>query len=277
MFQFAKQPQSILKLIGDSLRLYRDSFAKIWYALAGCFAVGLVRYFGLVQTIIAPSSVTPKPSNTNMILHPTFSSLMLSALELLLILVIVYFLFFLVMHRMQNLSKDPNISWQKSFLAMKKNFFKMLLSQLFIILFVIILAAPAGVIKIAMVTALTIFIEIFAILLISFVAPIILFEQEKIFSAFKKSILLVWGKWWRTFLVLLWAPLIAIILFFLLVLAFNSIFVAHKSSNIFTLVLMLGTDLFHHFVLLPLGIAAILVQFNDLKLRSKNKLVKNLK
>jgi hypothetical protein len=101
----------------------------------------------------------------------------------------------------------------------------------------------------------TLCIGIFIFTLFAFTMPAVVLDLLPVFKSFETSVRLVWGNWWRTFLVFV-IYVIPIILL--------SLLVWWLSSNIFTLTLY---EFIYHIIIYPLMVSLILVLYHDLKLR----------
>lgn len=107
---------------------------------------------------------------------------------------------------------------------------------------------------------------VYIVFLLIFYLPLILTEDKGIFSALKKSISLVWGNWWRVFLLQITPTLAYLICLSLFSWMFRiniDIYLSYAPQHIFATVI----NLFLIALIIPLNGAFLLVQLRDLELR----------
>jgi len=110
-------------------------------------------------------------------------------------------------------------------------------------------------------------VPIYLFFLFLFYLPLILTEDKGIFSAIKKSALLVWGNWWRTF----WLQITPWMIYFLILVVVKRCF--HLPIHIYFLIgepSSWGATLFHIMLFalfIPIVGSTLLVQLRDLELR----------
>jgi len=113
---------------------------------------------------------------------------------------------------------------------------------------------------------------IFLVILLVFYLPFMVIENKKVFESFKFSAKIVWGNWWRTFLIFLISAVVSILVFIVLELVFNipltAIFKFDASRLNYMAQIIMVLFLV---IILPWNIAVMLSQFHDLKLRHKFK------
>lgn len=121
------------------------------------------------------------------------------------------------------------------------------------------------------------FVLMFCIVLFKFILPGIILDDKGVFSSIGYSARLVWGNWWRTFVVLLVPGL-----FFGLVMLVSFLFVFlpgvfHAGPVVYWIIVPVGIILYLVtliFMFIPWYTAVILEQYQDLKLRYNHKLDK---
>lgn len=115
---------------------------------------------------------------------------------------------------------------------------------------------------------------VYLLTLFVFLLPLIAIENEHIFTSIKRSVLLVWNHWWRTFSVQItpWLSylILLVIIKFLLNVQIHIYFTRLDVQNIWPSIL--HVLLFAFFI--PWVGAILLVQLNDLELRNEHALKK---
>lgn len=99
---------------------------------------------------------------------------------------------------------------------------------------------------------------LFLFVLFYFTLPSVILEQRGVWGGLVRSVRLVWGNWWRSFLVLLPALLLIVVFLLIGILWMGGVPAAWR----------LVYSFFAQVISYPLAIAATLVVFNDLQLRA---------
>ncbi len=117
------------------------------------------------------------------------------------------------------------------------------------------------------------FLFLYCVILFKFIVPGIMFDNKGVFSSITYSVRLVWGNWWRTFIVFL-VPgmLVFFIMSIVMLLGFilQAVFQAGLSGYmtfVFTNIIMIIVMV----LVLPWLVAVFLEQYQDLKLRYDRK------
>lgn len=110
------------------------------------------------------------------------------------------------------------------------------------------------------------FLMIYINFLFSFYLPIILTENQGIWAAIKKSVTLVWGNWWRVFLLQLLTPA-SYAVCLLILNEFFSIDIHFYFSHTNATIIATLINLVFLAIFIPLYGATLLVQLRDLELR----------
>lgn len=262
MFKFPNQISSVPRLWSLSWRLYIKSFPKIWIILG---TLWLLSFYFLIGNFIGPE-------NKNLLLlinqtpHALLKKLPYVWFDVYIVGAIIYCILFLyllavLLHRMYGLSIPRGGNLIRSFKIVKEKFWTIFLNQCLVLFLVILVYVPM------------VIPGFFLFGLLMFGIPLILFENCKVTEAIKNSFNLVWGHWWKVFIVTMMPLFINFCLnavgywlfgwsFFVSTALFHGL--ALKS---FLIIL----HLFGGFVILPWSCAALLVQFNDLRVINKAK------
>lgn len=255
MFNYAGNKQSIGEIWKSSLSFYKHTFGKIWYvALVMVLIMQLPRIFHLL------------PLHTAQMAHVT-TGMMVSYVTILIASLLVGLLMgAIILHRMDNLITDSNYSVKDSIVYSLSKYLIMLIATIIVyallILAFIVLVGLFGLLGKAGVifgVFLWLLFAVFVGILFLLNIPLILFDHKGSIGALKSSASLVWGNWWRTFVVIM----VPALLFALLTVIIQA--VARNPMANFIVAIIL-TMLF-----IPLLQGVILVQFNDLKLRAPDK------
>lgn len=283
MFQFAKQPLSILKIWKAGFSLYKTTFTKIW------FLALLIELIYAANQMIIELFFSKTAFHSNSLLITIFGIIIL----VFLIFIGIYF-YLLPIHRMYYLTL-PNEPLQNSFQTINKKYWTCVLNLMymvltylaFIALFIIVLVLFAFLStfiktlvptlatwitssKLLSVTLLVIcaipFIWLFSLIALAFLFnfPLILLANNDAWSAVKTGFKLIWGNLWRISLGI-FVPLLIIIIPMIIYIVLTINLRNKMMLDIYYIIsIAIGS-----FALIPLQTALILVQFNDLKLRKK--------
>lgn len=246
MFRFSDKPLAFNEIVKSGIEFYKDTFKEVWYLVLinmVLFAIifSVLNYFVPAIPTMATSATTPVP---------TLSSMQIVTMWVcdILIFLVSAFFFSLIMHRMYTLGKgEMQATLKDSFNAVSKKYL-ILAAVIFLFFLAFIVASLALLIP-------GIVVGIF----LAFCVPLVLFDNKKIFTAFKESALLVWGNWWRTFAVVFPVTIGLLLLNLLMQFLFGMVF---RNLLFLSLVNAVVMTLFQSLVY-----AFLLVQFNDLKLR----------
>jgi hypothetical protein len=163
---------------------------------------------------------------------------------------IINYIYGIILYRTYKINSGNTISLSAAFIFVGKNFFNITMCLLLVM---ILISAGA---------LLFIIPGVFLVVLLIMTKSAILFENKNVFSAIECSAKLLWGNWWRVFLLTL--P------FFCFLLAVGAI--AHYAASFLgwpygALINSFGIAFFY-----PLYYAYIVVQYNDLKERYYKKI-----
>jgi hypothetical protein len=243
-------------VISSSWRLYKAVFKKllpfsILYAILLGISSALPTHF---NKLIAQQQNGATQLNTAAIdlsSWPVLSNLLIS--------LIIFYLMAVVIHQTkQVMYKEPRSYQQSTYIALRKY----LIYLVNFIFFAIILAIGYTLLLIP---------GIYLNILLTFCLVNIVVDNGGIFSAFKHSAQLVWGKWWRTLAVFFVATAIAIFFIAIFATIFSLIFFLifpHPAKFMINAILSSIAALFT----LPWLTSVMLTQYEDLKLRRKIKL-----
>ncbi len=267
MFNFSQQPQSIGRIFGDGVRLFKTTFSKVWYWqllwLIPIIIPSLINFPGLDKI----QGTTPTAGN-ELINHGGISLLIIGLVIFVVLLIISLFGHCFNFHRIYTQVTQPNLDAKYSLkIAAKKiptvvgatllilvgfSLVQVLTVGLFMLLWHIsgFLAVLAAVV-IALPLILAAF---FVLLLLSFYIQLIVLDDCGVIQAIKQSCKLVWGNWWRNFIILLGLSIASGVLSLISALIPNPI-------------ISIIVDVAILVVLYPWYASTLLVQFNDLKRR----------
>lgn len=257
MLQISTQPQSPFKIIGSSFQFFKQSFAKIW----------------LWQLLFSlPPTITQFSPYDGMDQWPDSAKLCFA-----IAMAIGFFISFygtcFIYHRMNNIATQADSRPSVSFKAAARRMWPALGG---LIIIDIILGGLAllciwgmtlgivGAVLSWLILAVAVILSIFPL---AFYIPEIVLEQTPVFKGLKRVYALVWGNWWRTFLVLFLGAIIpGIIIVAITLLA--TLLQQKEIIAIFAYWLALS-------VFAPFIFAVIITQFYDLKARNGLRLAGN--
>jgi len=241
MFHLSIQPQSVWGVIGDSFKLYFNTFKRVF----------------LIAFLFALLAEVPQ-----MIVHyhygePLFRG---SFFVILGIDIIVFWLVVCLLYYMYQLMTNSNHgikdSIRTTLIKFPLYFIASIIMAIIVVIASLLLLIPG----------------IFLHYLLGFFIFCILFENKGIISSFKRSAQLVWGNWWRTFFVLVFPMIFAIILFVLFDVVFDyPVFLLYRfhpltlGHSIHAVSIIVATVMF------PWLLAINLCMYHDLKLRWQTK------
>lgn len=234
MFSFSKHSQPIVNILKDSFEFYKLTFVKIaWIVAILSFFLSLLMFRRTTSGIQGVEELLTWKNIFLFIIMTGISSFFMAA----------------ILHHMYMLVREKKDKLADSFDLAKEKW--------------------PTVFGMAMIVAITIFVGfsalfipgVFLMILLMFCFPLILFENKNIIESIQGSVQLVWGNWWRTFLVIIY-PLGLIML--LSVLMSLETGIGNSFASLLASV-MVGT------LTIPWLSAVILVQYNDLKLRGFGK------
>lgn len=245
MFTFATQPLSIFQIVKSAIKLYAITFSKAWYIFAASWALSSFWLLGYAFEIF-PSGDKAKDLISIM---PAYMLIIISIIGVLISLLTIYFKW-VSWHRIYSIISEPNIPISESLLKVKGKYLMLILNQCLVASIALMVLVPF------------VLPGIFAFILMLFCVPSILFEDKSITSAIKNSFDLAWGHFWRT--------LAVILIPFILGLCINLFLPMLLSLSVFIKISGFTISLINSFVIIPIYITTILVQFNDLKLRQSS-------
>lgn len=236
MFAYSKRPQKISEVFRDGLQIYRLSFSKA-ALLAFIASIPSALHYALTM------SAMPSLEQPGQIPAPIISHIFLLKNIILSIMAMIIWGFFMaaMINRMNAMitGEDNNINRSLQ-VAMSK--FPRIAVALIIYFVIGMLGSVVFILP-----------GIFLFVLLIFYLPLIVIDNESIFGSISRSAQLVWGNWWRTFIVIL-VPAI--------VMAIPNFFVTQ-----FNLVTRVFIEMVWLTLFLPWMNAVILAQLNNLKLR----------
>lgn len=240
MFKFSEQPLSIGEVYGQSFSFYKNTFTKVWFLVfINMLLIGVVQFIA--------SQYVKFDANMTLANLPKPQGLIFMAANFIAFIVEVYFIS-LVIHRMNVLA--GGIADTNSFRAVGGKWFTLTMTKLIVVL-IVLLGSLAFIVP-----------AVFFVVFFVFCIPIVLFENKGPGGAIKRSFQLVWGNWWRTFVVLIPAGIILFIGSLLEHVLYDYI----KNSFV-----LYGITTLFFTIFLILIYAFVLVQYNDLKLRKPLK------
>ncbi len=259
MFKFVDNKLNIAEVWGAGFKLFKQTFAKVWgfaFILAIiAIAAELLNAFG----VKAGEHSYPGAEHV-----PVGLILCVIAVIIVVGLLVLYFKA-VILDRVATVALTPDASASKSVKHVLSKYLILLVSM--IVLICVILAA-GGILSILFllgkgVGALGLIIwSLFAVYIsfaFMFNIPLILFEDKGAVAALGDSFKLVASNWWRNFLIFLVPGLIVVLVQILVMYIIRhdvGDYIAMGIISVFTI---------------PYFQALILVQFNDLKQRSKSK------
>ena len=253
-FEFSTQPLSLPTTIGEGFKLFSYTIGKTWQWSFLFHAIGTLPSF---IRLLFGSAPTQKVLTFTMMEIFTFGFVFLFTIS-----VHVFSLVFLT-HRIYNLAVSPD---SKAIESIKKTQEKWLTTFLASVLFVIAVGIAMSILIMALIQSsillgfISLGILTFVSILLVFYWPLILFDNESVLDSLKKSYLLVNQHWWETFLVLLPAVIITMIL-----MMFATSIQAPNSIGLILSMMVISS------VTALLTYSFVLVQFNNLKLLKNQK------
>jgi hypothetical protein len=246
MFEFSKNKLSITDIWAAGFDLYKQTVLKVWYLAFIMMAVLLIVFNYAVQITKVDTDQAKASLTTINWSTPTIIAYIIG-------LLVTIFIISVILHRIYNLAFNPNYRLVDSLRFVLSKF--LIIFSCMVLVYIIVAAG------------LMLFIVpgIFVGILLIFSLLFILFENAGWLSAIKQSVLLVWGNWWRTFAVILMPALLLLIIQ-------NIVSVIIGMRLLWLNVLI--TSLVVSFVK-PFFDAVVLVQFNDLKARTRIKGLKD--
>jgi hypothetical protein len=247
MFNYAKQPQSIGKVLDNGIRLCLSSFpAIILFAFLAAVITGLPNFF-------APPP--PQPGETIDAARVMTQSLIPSLLAML-----VAFIFMNAMLvRIDATAQSRDIGMGASLgIGIRKLlpvFIGMILYMVAVMLGMVLLVVPG----------------IILMLSLAFYQVLIVLDDNRMFESLRASHRLVWGNWWRTATVFLVPTVLYMVLYLVLGLILGLFIPFTEGENTqATLELAIGIMVIAVSTMsMPLFYSIALTQLNDLKLRKQ--------
>ncbi len=247
MFKFSKNKLSITDIWNASFELYKQTVIKVWY-LAFIMMLVLLTIFNYAVKTSMAETAADQAKTAMPVIHLSATTIIGYIIGLL----VTIFVISVILHRIYNLALNPNYRLRDSLIFVLSKF--LIIFSCMVLIYLIVA------------TGLMLFIVpgvFFGILLI-FSLLFILFENAGWLGAIKQSFQLVWGNWWRTFAVILMPALLLIIIQ-------NIVFVIIGVHLMWLNILV--TSLVVAFIK-PFFDAVVLVQFNDLKLRTRTRITR---
>ncbi|MCK4608344.1 MAG: hypothetical protein KAT71_02590 [Gammaproteobacteria bacterium] len=236
MFEFSTKKLSISEVWLASFALYKQVFRKIWYLVLLMVAIILGSH------IIGNLMHVTTTAAAKQLSHISMIGVLIEALGA----IIGLFIMAIIVHRIYNLVTDSAFHLKTSVRYIASKFL-----IIFSCLVVVYIAVVAGIV-------LFVIPGLFLGILFMFSLLCIIFDNAGWLGAIKMSSKLVWGDWWRAFLIFI-VPSTVITM---VQLGLSFVF----KSNIWVLMVITALAMT---VLKPYLDSVLLVLFNDLKLRKK--------
>lgn len=227
MVTFATSPASYEQIWSDAYKIYKTTFSKVWF-----FSILLALSISI--TSIYSQYFKNNPNN--------FSTA--KAVIVAVVFFIAIYLTNIILFRIETSGTPAEQSLKNSLQFVLRKYSKLFIS-LFFVAIATVLSMMALVIP-----------GVFVAIMLLFVAPLILFDNQGIIGAIIGSCSLVWKNWFRTFFIILPALLINVVISFII-----NVFTMQNFAVAFLLNLLLAVFYF------PFFYSLVLVQFHDLKLR----------
>jgi len=267
----ATTPQSNFKLIGRGFKLYAASFKQV-FGLS--LLLSLIVFMPRFIAIINPQDIFSSFNNLN------FFNLFLILIEIIGLFVYVAMLWRIrcvITDEHESILDDFKIASQKIlYIIGAAIVYTLILGLLFfatnyILNFIKEIQSSNDFFKWSFLLISTYYvINLYVFYLFIFYAPLILTENKGVFTALKKSACLVWGNWWRVFLLML-TP---IVLYISLMIIVKSVF--HINMNVYFLwpnesesIFAALLNMLIFAVALPYAGSVLLLQLRDLELRQQ--------
>lgn len=253
MFKFSGNKLSIAEVWEASFSLYKQTLSKIWF-----FIFIMVIFINIASWYL--KSLMPVQIPQQLPKLPVGGALLLFMIVAVVLLLLILFISAVVLHRMYNMVTQANYDLSNSITYVLSKYLIMVVSMLIVGCVMLVPIVIAGLLTalsqpfMVLVLLAELFI-IFSLFLFMFNIPAILFDNKGCLDAIKSSAQLVWGNWWRTFLIFV-VPLLLIFILDLVIMLIKNMWIYS-----------LGNILLATFITFPFIKAVILVQFNDLKLR----------
>lgn len=240
MFTFSKTVLSPIELLNEALKLYVQSFKKLFVLLLGCFIISLYYASGYFLHAF--------PIDITKIKHVSSWFLTYYIVVIITSLVVLY-LKAVIMHNMQQVGINRGVSLSKSYSFVWHKYWTIFLSQILISGIIVIglfaLVLPA----------------IYAGIALIFAIPIILFNNQTVIGSIKESFILVWGKWWH----ILTTVALPMVVMLCVDTYLPTFYPKGILMNISGFVLLAISS----FAIFPIFISIILVVFNDVSIAKK--------
>lgn len=239
MFSFARKPQTVGDVISDGVKLYRQTLFGVLPISVLIILLGSMP--ALLQFFSGPASAPP-PQTMQQFLHS--SNIIILIVQVLftpvLMAILIYAIYALALGR--------PFSWTDSINAIKPKLF-----SIFLAFFISTLSIIAG-------FFMMLFPGVFLSVMFMFCIPSIVLDNVGGFASLKTSWKLVWGNWWRSFVVIVIPVLISVFMM--------GILLSIAKQNALLLIVMNAIVMS---LLTPLFYSVMLVQFNALKNALKEK------
>lgn len=238
MFSYANRAQSITTIWSESYSLCKQSFLQVLPWAFVLSVIALLISLGQMTGSDLTTEGTPEKLSMRHLSVWTLFGIILNML-------VSAFIYSAILYRINKIALQNDVGMAAAFNVARGKFLTVVLAM-FIDLALVLSGLVALILP-----------GIFLSVALFFYMPLILFNDNTAWESIKNSIKLVWGDWWRTFLV---------ITFPLIILVLVSVFLGEILGEDNFLV-----DVIVDLVIMPFFIpffnALILVQFNDLKLR----------
>jgi hypothetical protein len=243
MMQISASPQPIIGVFRNSLILFKKSWLKL--LPISILIVGLLT----VLIILLPKQAVALSTITQ---HMAFISLaMIVGFEC-----IIFWLFLILFYKCYRILIAADIKYSLVLLVATLRFFPSIL-----VMFLYVMLVMLGIICFVIP-------GVFLALLLIYSFLAVLIDNKNIFSSFKYSVQLVWGNWWRTFVVFLIAFVLLIIIILVVIVGINFVVMGllHLKIAVATTVMNITGMILSLFIWIFLA-NVFICQYYDLKVR----------
>ena len=245
MYQLATQPQSIGKVLDNSMRLFTASFSKIFVLV-------------LIMVVVSAAPYLMEPTLNFDFEQPTSTTYSLITIFWFIpMLIIIFTCYGAIYARIGAIMHNRELSLLDSLKIGIKKLVPIIVASLLYVLAIfggmILLIIPGFILMLTLL----------------FYMPLIASEDEGILSSLKRSHRLVWGNWWRTTSVFVVPGFIIIAVLLLMVSIIGiAIGIPNMDIKVIALVENLASSL-SSLITTPFLCAVLVSQLHDLKLRKE--------
>lgn len=247
MFEISTSPQSIIGVLLNSIKLFKKTWLKL--LPIAVLMIGVVIFLSM----FLPKQQMNLPAFTHQITAKYLAVVLLSE-------VVMFWLLLMMFYRCYQIMIAADIGYTA---AAARALFKFL--PCIIALFLYMIAVGLG-------TLCFVIPGLFLQILLLYNILGILIDDKTIFASFAYSAKLVWGNWWRTFIIFLILSIFMMILMLLVTLVASLIFVSlfHMTVHNYTITMNVVAAVLVMFVWI-IFVNVFICQYYDLKLRRQLK------